>query len=311
MKRLLKTTPLVVMAMGVLLSSCKKEDETDQGLACLITKVIAISELEGETYESELLFTHTGDLLTKLVDNYYYEYCYFDGQETICESNDGSEEYRFTYSGNQLTTIAFYEDGELAVEADFIYSGGLLQKFFVEFFGETDEYRVSHTNGKISKIENWDNYYAGSSEAFELYSYLTYSWSDNNVTKIEDHRVYEGDGGRQLGKGKRLFSAKRHRANKHNPKSRLAEYLDNSNEYTYDDKTNPFRGSAFFFYDFEQGNLLSANNALSNKYTSYYDGGSYIYTTNYNYTYSSQGFPIEVVDEDDSGSTSTMEYNCQ
>jgi len=319
MKKTYQLMTAFTLAALVPLASCDKEekgtdDPTTVDLACKITNVSSSYLYEGEGYSeessSEMVFSYEGDLLKKVVDSYSYEYCYDDGVGgQICELSEGNEEYRFTYEGELVTKLGFYEDGILYGEGLIEYSGNIISKLVAEDGSDIDEYRFVYSNGKVSKIENWDNY-SGTAGEFVLYAYTSFTWSGDNIVKEEGFDVFE-EGGRKLPKTNRFFNARMSRILKLNPNSRLAETKSYSSTYTYDSKQNPLMGSAFMFIDLD-ASTMGKNNPLTVSEIEYYDGGTYTYNSTYSYEYNDKGFPTKVtnVDEDGDDQITFIEYNC-
>ena len=312
MKKILLPFTLAFLAAS-LFSACKNDETaTDDPivLACQPIKVIDSSEYSdgsfSESFESETTFTYSNDLMTFMANAYNYTYCV---SENDCDSDTGVEEFGFVYQEGLLAEIQFYTDSQIDEIAEVVTENGrivnVIETWEDQGVVRTDEFRIIYSGNKVSKIENWDDYEAGTPGQLALYDYVEFTWAGDNVSKVTDVQVYTQESGRLSAKRKRGLGNLQKRV------SGQAEVIESTIEYTYDDKLNPFINTPVALMNFDEGYYFSKNNVLTEKYTEYYSGGqTEVETTTYAYEYNEQGFPITVAEGNSASDATTITYNC-
>ena len=205
-----------------MITSCTGDDDNNTNNSnsdvILVTKIVETDEFEDE-----------------YISNYFY-----DGTKvTKITHNDGSEQ-RFTYTGDKLTTIEHYEDGDLIQQDNFTYNadGQLVTFVMLDYdfdWGTKTEFTYNN-NGTVSTAE-----YTGNTENQDLFNYNgTLTIVDNNIVSINS-------GGETI-------------------------------TYTFDDKRDPFSNITSYMsviYAYQEGGL---NNVTS--YNSFDESSTTTYTYN-------------------------------
>ena len=174
-----------------------------------------------------------------------------------------TEVTRFTWSGDKISSIDCYEDGDLNYYINFTYNDGKLTEVVFQEGSYRYVYKCAYTGDKITHADVYlnDEYYACSDLTYDGAGHITrvnndhgdlifnLTWSGNNVVTCEV--VDEG-----------------------------------SYTYQYDNKIDPFMGDlglwgmvvmeGDFYY-------LSANNLVRKQWNSLYSTN--VHVVNYDYTY--------------------------
>lgn len=292
---------------AVLLSSCDKEDEltneTPETPACLITQMG-----DGNGDFDEVTFTYTSDnKLSKVVMQYAYESCYYDGEQEVCENYAGTETIEYLYNSEGiLNQVKFYEieDGETAPDdletINFVYVDGKLNKLTIVEYPD-DELRFTYVGNKLSTLEGYENNIK--------YSSTDLTWTGENITGVKEYYDSES-GGRNL-RSKFLSKALQP---KKDQRTMAFELEGESTFSNYDDKNNPFQGNLIFAMFMDGFYFLGKNNVGKIEDKGYWNGElDYDYTINLSFQYNEQGFPIQYGYSDTDGETATITiaYDCE
>lgn len=217
------------------------------------------------------------------------------------EDGEDSESVEFTYTNGMLVEAKFYEGDELEGVPIFVeYEDNKLAKitYTYEEDGEaySSGYRFIYSGELVTQIEYWTNEYCNYDETQDEWVcqagepfkdnvwVLTYS-NGNLVTTVYSDLDEEGN----------------------------LESME-TNEYTYDNKTNPLKGSlAWFLWEWDYEIYFSNNNPTANawEYTEYDEEGNQEYTHSetdmLDYDYNEDGLPIEI---NENGEKHEITYEC-
>jgi len=198
---------------------------------------------------------------------------------TTYSDNEIDDKLTFTYTDGRLVKGTSESGGTVDVE----YADEEISKFVYKFEGDSDidEYRFTYTGGKLSKIENWDNYTGDVAGEFTLYGTENFTFTGDNIT---EYSAVDVDG----------------------------ETFDAVIEF--DDKKNAFQNNVgYFIWELDILGFYATNNPISVEAT-YSDGTSTeVSTQTVAYTYNDDDYPTLRTFTDDEGDTYSDElsYTCE
>jgi len=289
MKRFLSTTGIVIALVLLLtVSSCKNDPEVKIPLIEYILIDDYYTEVKGlvnEHTDSMAMKYNSSNQLVSII-GYFTQYdLTYDGSGRLIKAevvdNRGKADYSyyidFTWSGNTVTAQQYYYP-----------STPLYYKTVMTF----------NSNDQMIKME----YFVEPQKAalWILDGYNDYTWTSSNITKMESYYNYTKSARTYSGPG---FSKRAviEPTTEDLGKGQLAATLNAEVDLTFDNKTNPFAnypGLGILFADEMPHIFLSKNNPLRATYSEYYDG-TYTYNVDFSYEFNDQGFPIEIVQNED------------
>jgi len=196
-------------------------------------------------------------------------YQYSGNKIATVDHNDGSNEI-YTYTGENLTKVDWYEDGVLVQKDVFTYNSDNKVATFISYnynedpqYNGADKYTYTYNaNGTVTVVEAYGDH----TEQNSIYQTATATLVNGNLVS------YTGS----------QYSA----------------------VYTFDDKNAPFKNvqnyQNYVLSDLEGG----LNNELSYTYTS----NGYDENSQYVYEYNEAGFPVKVTETDDFGDVYVTQY---
>ena len=295
------TTTALLLATVCLMAACTKE-----GVYNPSEKISKIYEENSDSYQ-QLVNGNWETLREESYSKQLRETWTWDGKKVSKISYGEGWEINFTYDGKQLTKI---DEGE-GDYVLFTYDGSKLSKF--EFYSGNElqtSGTVTHDGKKVSQIVvAYNNSYIDkstrSARFFEKAMQLTLPVADHNaltmavkgakeVETVTYNYTWDGDN-----ISKQVINE--------------GSYTVTST-YTYDNKTNPYKGFVYAL-EYEGVNMwCSKNNVLTETDVHTWDGENEEYVYNYSYTYDGK-WPVSktlnetyVYDEYRSVYTSTIYY---
>ncbi len=265
---------VVLLASVVMFSSCEKEGvyKPKEKISRIFTQYGSNAKKLSQTW------TWDGNLLSRITysGGAYRDFQYDGSRLVSVRYISGSYTYKtdFIYDGNKLSKIQEYSsDGLLDYEYTITHDGKKISQINVtEYYYYDDEYKstrkssaldILFPNSVINKDFNKiaskrsENKVASKS-AVETYTWsYKFEWDKDNLSKMIYEETYDG------------------------------EFWSETNEYTYDDKLNPYYGSMYEIWNPEV--LTSKNNVVKEVSTD--SDGDYD-ESEYSYQYAGK-FPTE------------------
>ena len=321
----MKTYLFPIALFALLVVGCKKDPEPEASindntdLSCQLLNISSTFDYEDEYSSSDgsssVEFSYNDDKTVNKIHSHFTEvYCYIYNEAEECENYESTDELMFTYSNGLLTdVISMEEDDDESFQIDLTYEDNRLSKIQFSEVGDTylDEYVfVYNTDGRLIKLENWDNHSA-SADDMVLYGYDEYLWTGNNVTTVNSYYDSFDESSSRTSKlsNKTIFGIRKAKqsSNQMRVESVVPE-LSYKITMTYDSKSNPFFGNLpLLLWNGDFHTHLSANNPISINLTDYDDDNAVEENETYSYTYNADGFPTVVNNDRDE---TVLTYSC-
>jgi hypothetical protein len=137
-------------------------------LSLFVAVVIVFSCDEDSIYEKCLLTRIENNSEGFQVDVLYNEELQIQSILGTSDQDGFTREIQFNYESNLIESISIIENGVEMTEYDLNvqYESGLISKLIATNGLEIDEKRFFYENGRVVKIEDWENYYKGTTENF-------------------------------------------------------------------------------------------------------------------------------------------------
>lgn len=240
----------LLSATFLILQSCSSGDSSGSNEAANVVLIKSIVSSDGET-----IFSYEG---TKLI-----------------KSTFGREYTKFTYSGDFITKIEFFDANNESLQRDeFTYSSNKLTQF-----------KLYSADFGLEGLYNY-NYNADGS--------VTISGTEYNGVNLVDEGVI----------GKIYFDTS---GNKIKEEEIVKNAVISTKYFTYDTKNSPHKNITGLKYLNINGSFFSGNNLLSEKYSLI--GSSQIFTDIVNtYQYNNQDYPISNISVENGKSTQESFY---
>ena len=215
-------------------------------------------------------------------------------KKTILTEGGNTETYDWTYDGNKLVSNISNDGSKLL----YTYTGDLLTKV-QEFDGASLEFTTNYfyNNGKLVSMEEIST---GSSQK-ERTDY-TYN-SDGTVSFTKYSIVIATNATSTINNGKLFFAN-----NNVIKREEISTYSTITTTYLYDDKKNPFMNVVGLDKLFDETRSSKNNVVKETEVVENTSGGTTnTYITTNVYTYNASGYPITVVETQQSGDVTSYQ----
>lgn len=237
----------LVSAIALVFTSCSKDDDSgvDEAENILLKKTILTEGGNTETYD----WTYDGN---KLVSNI---------------SNDGSK-LLYTYTGDLLTKIEEFDGASLEFTTNYFYNNGKLVSMEEISTGSSQKERTDYTYNSDGTVSFTKYSIVIATNATSTINNGKLFFANNNVIKREE----------------------------------ISTYSTITTTYLYDDKKNPFMNVVGLDKLFDEPRSSKNNVVKETEVVENTSGGTTnTYITTNVYTYNASGYPITVVETQQSG----------
>lgn len=262
-----------LLSLLVIAFSCsKKNDPAPSASACLLSSSTTTFS-DGSTWVEKLSYNSSN-----IVSSMQFQVT--NGGSTT------SANYNYTYDGSgRLSKLTFVGTAQASdySSIDITYSGSSANPSTIKVtLGDGSYSLTTYTYNSTNQVTQSVNVYFDQSSNTTSNSYRTYSYPNTttlNVSSAENYVGLPADGGSSI----------------------------STDEYTYDDKSNPIAG-----YDVIGATVATTNNVLTHKSTAHTNNGDFSSTVTYTYSYDSKGYPVKktyLFTNIDPNSTVTITYS--
>ncbi|KIX21948.1 hypothetical protein SY27_04500 [Flavobacterium sp. 316] len=243
----------LVSAIALVFTSCSKDDDSvvDEAENILLKKTILTEGGNTETYD----WTYDGN---KLVSNI---------------SNDGSK-LLYTYTGDLLTKIEEFDGASLEFTTNYFYNNGKLVSMEEISTGSSQKERTDYTYNSDGTVSFTKYAIVIATNATSTINNGKLFFANNNVIKREE----------------------------------ISTYSTITTTYLYDDKKNPFMNVVGLDKLFDEPRSSKNNVVKETEVVENTSGGTTnTYITTNVYTYNASGYPITVVETQQSGDVTSYQ----
>ncbi|MBF4519190.1 hypothetical protein IRZ71_22795 [Flavobacterium sp. ANB] len=237
-------------ALALLLTSCSSDDNNDDATASIKPSKIAYS------YASS--------------DSDYSLDIKYDGNKLISQTTDDGEVYKFTYTGDVITKVEFFNTNkQLQYTTEYVYTGGKLTSL------------TEKSNNEVLK------------KAVSTYSKTKYTYNADGTITAQRFYVYQDGTEQEQGSVIKITIKD---SNYSKAETSYNSNLQYTTTYEYDSKNNPFKNITGFNLLIDWQTDASRNNVTKQTKVRPESQGKTSADTQvstYSYIYDSNNFPTE------------------
>lgn len=258
-------------ALALLLTSCSSDDNNDDA-----------NDATSSIKPSKIAYSYANS------DSDYSLDIKYDGNKLISQTTDDGEVYKFTYTGDVITKVEYFNaDKQLEYTTEYVYTGGKLTS------------TTEKANNEVLK------------KAASTYGKTKYTYNADGT--ITAKRFYEYQDGTEEEQGS-VIKITIKDSNYSKAETNFSGNLQYTTTYEYDSKNNPFKNITGFNLLIDWQTDASRNNVTKQtRVTAQVLGKTSVsdntQVSTYSYTYDSNNFPTESKFTDNKGTqTQSVKY---